>query len=370
MFKNAKLIYLTTALIFLVLCAGAISWPIFCLSPNLPARQILFNFLPAKQGFMTGTFLPINANRETEITMLFLGDLMLDRQVGAKIKAHGFDYLFTKLKGENFFAPYNIVAANLEGAVTDNGKHYEPKVAYDFAFAPALIQQLKLLGFNFFNLANNHILDQGQKGFLETKANLTALDLNYSGCSDGGTGECSASIVEIKNKKVGLAGFSMVYSEFNLQEAKKIVSELASSTDEVVINIHWGMEYEHDYNKHQENTAHELIDSGADIIIGHHPHVVQGMEIYQGKPIFYSLGNFIFDQYFSTDTEEGLAVGVEIENDKIQRVILSPFRSHESQVELMTKEEKIQFFDKFISWSPSLSTEIKEQIKKGQIRGE
>lgn len=309
------------------------------------------------------------------IRMLFFGDLMLDRHVGERIKKYGLDYIFEKLASstkENFFLDYDLIGCNLEGAVTNNGAYYNPIMSYDFAFTPDLINQLKKYNFNFFNLANNHFADQGERGIIETRNNLDRIGINYSGCQDGKIGDCSYRVLNIANKKVGMAGFSMVYGKFDIEKANNITRQLASTTDLVIINIHWGVEYEHQFNKIQQKTAHHLIDAGADIIIGHHPHVVQGIEVYsprgeagKNKLIFYSLGNFIFDQYFSRDTQAGLAVEINITDNDMQ-FFLYPTKSKQSQVELMSGEEKQDFLFKLTDWS-QVDEYYKEQIKNGAI---
>ncbi len=104
-----------------------------------------------------------------EIKFLFFGDLMLDRNVKNKIDKYGLDYLLDKLKSDNFTESYDIVACNLEGAVSDGGQHYRPDNLYDFAFAPKLISQLKKYNFNYLSVANNHLSDQGSKGIQKFK---------------------------------------------------------------------------------------------------------------------------------------------------------------------------------------------------------
>lgn len=299
-------------------------------------------------------------NSEKEIKFLFFGDMMLDRHVGEKIKSKGIHYLFEKLDENDFFQNYDLISVNLEGVVTDGGAHYAPHNLYDFAFSPEIINQLKDYNFNFFNLANNHFGDQGQRGIIETRKNLDNLGFYYSGCQDGKTGDCSFEIIEMKGKKIGLAGFSQVYSLIEISKMENIILDLASRVDFVIVNIHWGLEYQHQFNQTQQKYAHSLIDSGADIIIGHHPHVVQGMEIYKNKPIFYSLGNFVFDQYFSQATQEGLSVGISITEDK-KEFNLFPFKSKASQPYLMNDNEWEMFIKKFISWS-DLSSEEQKQV--------
>jgi poly-gamma-glutamate synthesis protein (capsule biosynthesis protein) len=108
-----------------------------------------------------------------------------------------------------------------------------------------------------------------------------------------------------------------------------------------------------------------MIDAGADAIIGHHPHVVQGMEIYKQRPIFYSLGNFIFDQYFSAETQEGLGLGLNFADNKL-KVEFYPFKSDSSHPRLMEKDEKSEFFKNLFSWS-DLSEENKDDILAGEL---
>lgn len=301
------------------------------------------------------------------LNFLFFGDMMLDRSVGTRIQENGLDYLFEKLAGEEnrFFQGIDLVGCNLEGAVTNDGTHYAPQMAYDFAFHPDLINRLKKYNFNFFTTANNHLTDQGKQGVNETMENLDEMDFYHSGCVDGGIDDCSSKVVEISGKKIGMAGFSTVYTTLNKEKLKTEIKNLADSTDLVIVNIHWGVEYTNHFNKTQQDLAHILIDAGADIIIGHHPHVVQGIEIYKNKPIFYSLGNFIFDQYFSKETQEGFAVGINIENEKIS-MFLYPFKSNLSQPDLMSGNEKEKFLKDLADWS-EVGEEYIEEIKKGEM---
>jgi gamma-polyglutamate biosynthesis protein CapA len=301
-----------------------------------------------------GPNLPQILNKEKEeLNFLFFGDLMLDRNVKVAMGEEGVDKLLSGFAGErkNLFEEADLVGANLEGAVTNKGEHYLPGVPYDFAFSPEIIGQLKKYNFNFFNLANNHILDQGAKGLAETKSNLEKLGFNYAGCPDKEIGECSYQILEFKGHKIALAGWSMVYGLFDREKAKVIVQEAKKQSDFLAVNIHWGVEYEHYNNDLQRDIARELIDSGADVIIGHHPHVVEGMEIYKEKPIFYSLGNFIFDQYFSADTQEGLAVKINYNfKDKTIGYQLFPFKSEKSILRWMDDEEEKEFLGKMGRW--------------------
>ncbi|NUM25054.1 MAG: AmmeMemoRadiSam system protein B [Candidatus Buchananbacteria bacterium] len=268
-----------------------------------------------------------------DINLLFVGDIMLDRGVKTLIEQKGFEYILDDLVSNNFFADYDLVGANLEGAVTDGGQHYEPAKEFDFAFDPAVVARLSEYGFNFFNLANNHFNDQGQRGIAETKKNLAALGINFSGCPDATISACSLTVIPVKHKKIGLVGLNMAAGKIDSEKVREAISSATAETDWIIVNIHWGEEYDTAANKLQRQMAHELIDSGADVIIGHHPHVVQEVEVYKSKPIFYSLGNFIFDQYFSDFTQEGLAVSLNISKAGVEYT-LHPFKAANGQLRL------------------------------------
>src|SRR3989338_2569471 len=103
------------------------------------------------------------ANETKKMRMLFFGDMMLDRNVGAQIKKNSLHYIFEELEKSGLFNGFDLIGANLEGAVTDNGEHYAPANAYDFAFNPILISELKRYNFDFFTLANNHFTDRSEE---------------------------------------------------------------------------------------------------------------------------------------------------------------------------------------------------------------
>jgi gamma-polyglutamate biosynthesis protein CapA len=309
--------------------------------------------------------LPKN-KKEDPTRMLFFGDMMLDRNVGVAIDKNGFDYLFEKLDSQGVFDGYDLVSANLEGAVTNGGEHYAPKMAYDFAFDPELVLKLKEYNFNFFNLSNNHLGDQGVNGVNETRRNLDELGFDYSGCREKNIGECSSKIINVNNKKIGMVGFTMVYGELDRKQMVNIIKDTASSSELVVVNIHFGVEYEHEFRSLQQSVAYDLIDAGADVIIGHHPHVVQGIEVYRNKPIFYSLGNFIFDQYFSEATQEGFGVSLELSESGMW-ITLLPYISENSQVISMDETQSLNFYDRLIKYS-NLDDEYADQLRQGRLK--
>ncbi|MCF7820719.1 MAG: CapA family protein [Candidatus Pacebacteria bacterium] len=308
--------------------------------------------------------LPQNHNKVFKL--LFFGDLMLDRHVAEKIDLYSLDKLLSKLNETNFTTGYDVVGANLEGAVTNQGAHYRPHNLYDFAFKPETVNSLKGYGFNFFTVANNHLADQGLVGVEETYENLSSLGLSYVGCQDGdfkvnndkimldkldteavrerlALDNCSFKIVESDNgQSIGFLAFSIVYRSINENEIVKAVKDLKKEVDWLIVLPHWGIEYESLAAKSQNRLAKKIIDSGADAIIGSHPHVIQNYEIYKGKPIFYSLGNFIFDQYFSKETQEGLAVALTFKKDKQPEFEIYKIITKGSFVEFIEKQQLIK----------------------------
>lgn len=268
---------------------------------------------------------------ERPVRLLFLGDLMLDRHVRELIAERGLDHIFGRLDDEGFFVGHDLIGANLEGTVTDGGAHYEPVKAYDFAFEPETVARLAGYGFGYFSLANNHFADQGRRGMDETRANLTLLGFAFSGDRDGLVSGFSTTVSTIRGKRVALVGLSDVGVRLDAEKAASAVTDAKAASDFTVVNIHWGTEYDPNFSSTQQSLAHRLVEAGADAVIGHHPHVIQGSESYMGKPIFYSLGNFVFDQYFSEETQRGLAVSLELSGTGVSFSAI-PLRSERGRV--------------------------------------
>ncbi|MCJ7788674.1 MAG: CapA family protein, partial [Candidatus Atribacteria bacterium] len=132
----------------------------------------------------------------------------------------------------------------------------------------------------------------------------------------------------------------------------------------LIISLHWGEEYQLTNSLAQQKLAHQIIEAGADLIIGHHPHVVQNIEKYQGKLIFYSLGNFIFDQYFFLETQQGLAVGLEVYPDKLI-FRLFPLQINLGQPVLMKQSQSSEFLIKLAERS---DRKLVDAIKSGIIQ--
>ncbi|MBI5152826.1 CapA family protein [Candidatus Peregrinibacteria bacterium] len=289
--------------------------------------------------YTTNSFLPDDEIKDNRVTMLAVGDLMLDRYVKKIIDKKGAKYPFEKI--EKLLSGNDLTLANLEGSFTD----FKPKALNPnnttFTFDPALIPTLKELGFNIFNLANNHSLNFGETGFTQSKKYLGENSIDYFG--EPMNKEKISIIKNIRGTKIGFIGYNG-FDGANFDNVLNEIKKLKPENDFVVVFTHWGIEYQTNFSKTQQKLGHEIIDAGADIIIGTHPHVVQPAEKYKDKMIFYSLGNFLFDQTFSKKTQEGLAVGIIFDKPDI-KYYLFPTEIKKFQVEVKPESKVVSLHD-------------------------
>lgn len=270
------------------------------------------------------------------VTLAFVGDLMLDRGVKYMVNKY-FDSAYAELfsKVETRLQDYDFLFGNLEGPVSEKGT--DQGGIYSFRMSPKILPVLKNAGFDLFSLANNHIYNWGPVAFEDTLGQISLNNLKYSGGGFSGPETYSGASFDIAGVKITLLSFSeftaggisststksgiATISEDNI---KNFVSEAKLRSDLVIVSFHFGEEYQKIPNDYQIKHAHLAVDSGADLIIGHHPHVVQTLEQYKNSFIIYSLGNFIFDQYFSPETMNGglLEVKVNVKSKKIENVTL------------------------------------------------
>ena len=292
-------------------------------------------------------------------TVFFAGDIMLGRDVALAISKNGSDYPFAKIKDEVASSDYAV--ANLEGPLTATNN--APGNNMRFHFDPALTSQLSSAGFDAFSLANNHGLDQGAQGFDDTKNNLSAAGLKYFGDAADDNGQVLHFTLSGNNFAV--IGAQDVYRQIDPTAIGKEIATEKAAGYFVIIYPHWGVEYSHQASTRQVTLAHAFIDAGADLVIGSHPHVIEGIEAYKGKTIFYSLGNLIFDQYFSTGTQQGLALRLNVDAQKNVSIDLLPFEIPRSQPSFVDGDKKTKMLQDIASWS---APELKDQIVSGSIK--
>ena len=295
-------------------------------------------------------------------TVLLVGDIMLDRGVEDLIKQNSIYYPFQKIS--HFLRGIDIVFGNLEGPGVNNPPEF-PNDSLKFAFNSKVIKGASWCNFNLFSLANNHSLDMGKKGLEETKEWLKKYRINFVGDLLCGNSDNLNSAFFGDN--ITFLAFNQIFP-FIVKEEKiiKTVKTVKSSNPDnfLIVSLHWGEEYKLINSPAQQKLAYQIIEAGADLIIGHHPHVVQNIEKYQGKFIFYSLGNFIFDQYFSPETQQGLAVGLEIYPDRLV-CRLFPLQINLSQPVLTEKNKASEFL---IQLAKRSDEKLVDEIKGGIIK--
>ncbi len=260
-------------------------------------------------------------------TFLAVGDIMLSRNVAGTIKKTN-DPLLPFRKMENIFSSVDFSFGNLESPLSGRND-FNPSGSLVFNAPPAYTQGLKDYNFKIINLANNHALDQGTKGVDYTLKFLNNAGIQHVGMGMNLDEAWLPKTIEQNGIKICFVGAS--YSSVNdsgkitnnyvariedLDRLKSSILNLKSSCDFIVATMHAGTEYTHKPNQAQIGFAHAAIDYGADVVIGAHPHWVQTIEKYNDKYIFYSLGNFIFDQEWSQETKEGLTLKIQVSKNQ------------------------------------------------------
>lgn len=266
------------------------------------------------------------------ITLVFVGDIMLSRGVGGKMRRHN-DYALPFRKTYELLSSADLTIGNLEGPMSDRGEDF--KNLYSFRADPRAIEGLLLAGFDIMDVNNNHIMDWGVEAFKDTLVRLRDNGISYSGAGFN-FNEANAPIIkDIRGVKIAFLSFRDFPSEYmqasadkpgistlDIDRVEKDIGVIKGNklADVVVVMFHWGEEYQTMFNSRQQYLARRLIDAGVDLIIGHHPHVIQDVEQYRGGWVAYSLGNFTFDQHFSKETMEGLILKATLKDGAVSKI--------------------------------------------------
>lgn len=248
-------------------------------------------------------FLTAPAGAE-EIVLNLVGDIMLAGSATPLLIRTGYDYPFTGTAHE--LARGDITIGNLEAPISRGGEEFTAK-EFRFRTSPEAAPALKRAGFSVLTLANNHMMDFGSTALHDTISHLRREGIATTGAGKTLADARRPAIIRVKGKSIAFLAYSLTqpveffagneragtapgyrpYVEEDVRKAK-------SAADYVVVSFHWGAERAELPKQYQRDAAYRAIDAGADLVIGHHPHVLQGIETYQGKTILYSLGNFAF----------------------------------------------------------------------------
>ncbi len=243
--------------------------------------------------------------------ILFGGDMMFDRWIREMTAKKGNGFVFEGVRTE--ILAHDITVANLEGPITNAvstsiGSEIGSSENYHFTFDPRWAATLATEKIGPVNLGNNHIFNQGTPGISETKRHLSQAGVAFFGDP---TSEDRISIRTISGTKIAFVNYN-AFAYKGKEKAFADITKARAGADIVILYAHWGLEYlpvQDDTRK----LARSFIEAGCDAIIGSHPHIVQETETYRDKTIYYSLGNFIFDQYGDENTKNGLLVSMTVD---------------------------------------------------------
>lgn len=306
--------------------------------------------------------------RQDPVCLVAAGDIMLSRGVARESRRHG-DLHHPFLRIQKYLKNCDVVFGNLENPVTPGGEITAPEMT--LRADPGAETALKDAGFSILSLANNHLPDFGPQGLQDTLQYLDRAGIGHAGAGKTENEAYAENLIEVKGMKLAFLAFTdpgLIPESYlvgvgnpgvaflDREKVRGAVQDAREKADFVVASIHAGAEYELGPDQIQIQYAHLAIDAGADLVLGHHPHVVQKVEKYKGKYIFYSLGNFIFDQKWSQATREGLMVRMFITSKGVEKIEFLPvFINDQDQPQLKEGEAAKLVLD-------ALKLELKETV--------
>ena len=274
------------------------------------------------------------------------GDVMMGRRVGARLAAEG-DPVAALRPLAPRLAAADLTVVNLESTLSRSGA---PRQGGDsFGASPAVRQALRVAGVDVVSLANNHTGDYGPRALVQTVRRVRAGGFESLGAGADLAGAAAPVVVERNDVTFGLVAFDAIgetpaatatrpgalrvrmqprtgpLNQRDLARVTGTVGDLRASVDVVMVLAHWGTQYTHDTVRDQRRVARALVDAGADVVVGGHPHWVQGVEVVDGSFVAYSLGNLVFDMDFMAQTQEGVLLELAFWGDELKGARLAPY---------------------------------------------
>jgi len=267
----------------------------------------------------------------SEIELLATGDIMLARTVEERMNQYGSLYPFQAVS--SLLQSADIAVGNLETPFTVGGQPADKR--FIFRAHPEHVGALQTAGFDVLSLANNHILDFPPDSMDDTLIALEDLGIATVGAGRGEAAAHRPAVLEVKGIKVAFLAFAAPRWRDSLEvptgtdvawaepePVRRAVAQAQEEADLVIVILHTGAEYEAQANQEQRAVAHAAVEAGAALVIGHHPHVLQDVEVYQGVPIVYSLGNFVFDMDVIERTRDTAILRAVLAQDGVRSVDL------------------------------------------------
>ncbi len=318
---------------------------------------------------------PLSLHAE-EIVINAVGDIMLAGKWAPILRQKGYDHPFNGVKNE--LAPGDINIANLESPIAEGGEEYSEK-KFRFRAELQAAKAIRDAGFNLVTLANNHSMDFGSEALAETLQHLSDNGIAWIGAGKNLSEARKIALYTIKGKRIAFLGYSLTQPvKFFAGQNRPgtapgyenmVTADIAnarSQADYVIVSFHWGKEAINTVQPYQRTAAHKAIEAGADVIIGHHPHILQGIERYKNSIIFYSLGNFTFASKSKT-ADVSAIIRLKLNDGHREAEILPLDVLHRRvgfQPQLMTGDKGADVIEKLNTLSKPFKTEI--QSKDGK----
>ncbi len=312
--------------------------------------------------------------------LVAVGDVMTGGRMRRRLADHGSNYPFAWVKP--VFDRSSIVLANLEAPFARTAEKESTTRNFAYRVNPNSAHVLRRAGINVVTVANNHMMDCGHEGVRETLETLARQGIPSIG---GGLDEVTAhdpAILSAGARKIGLLGYywnsrtaarnGLPGSARDLPElVQRDIEKLKQHVDRVVVTVHWGVPYERQPTDEDRKKARHFIDCGADIVVGHHPHIMQAFEVYRGRPIFYSVGNFAFGS--GNSKAESLVVAVRFSDDQIEVDLFPAYVRNRDprldyQPKLMCGTAALRTLDRLVSISGDSGKQLQINEFYGRLR--
>lgn len=310
-------------------------------------------------GALAQSLAPALASATPVVDLAVAGDIMLGRGVNNKMVAYN-DYLYPYRQIAGEFHSADLRVANLECTITDLYPVPTDPSTFDFVSAKRAVDGLVYAGFSALTVANNHAGGAGPGALQDMLATLRSHGIATCGGGDNLAAARQPALMTAKGLRIALLGYDAISPQapyatasspglapLDLSTLAQDITAARSRADLVIPYFHWGIEYTKDPTPDQQHAARTAIDAGADLVLGVHPHWVQGIESYKGKLILYSFGNFIFDQDWSRPTMEGMLVHLYWRGTTLVGVRFVPVLDVDRcQPRPMTPAEAVEVFDR------------------------
>jgi len=315
------------------------------------------------------------------LTVNAVGDVMFANWATSLLDSAGITYPLAKVK--TLLLDADVRVGNLESPISDSGVKFDK--TYTFKIPVRHAGVLLDGGFDVMTLANNHILDNGEGALLSTFHVLDSLGVKHIGAGRNIAEARQPVIIEKKGIKVGFLGYSLTFPEEFWADEKRPgtayghahylqedIPKLRSQVDILIVVFHWGVEKSLVLKDYQKEMGHLAIDLGADAVVAHHPHVLQGIELYKGKPIAYSLGNFCFGTWTNAVWDSAI-LKLFFSGGKFLKAEVTPLLVNNNQVRMqprpLTGADALKSLNGLKGLCDSLKTALVIEGEKGFVYG-